>query len=109
MITAIHVYFALAAVLGLIWFGHGIKIVALQTARLGGRTWTGLSALIMGGATALAGGLFLNYGIVNLLSAPESITSGLVQIGLLVALIQVAGLALTDLIEVIQQLIDRWL
>lgn len=105
--TLAHLYFAIAAIAGLAWFGGGVRTLAVRRVRVGPYARQGVAAFVLGAFTAVAGGLFFNYGLINLLSPPPDLHKGLVMILLFVGLIQGSALALAEVVHLIARRFRR--
>lgn len=99
--TVVHLYFAAAAIVGLAWFGGGIRMLAVRHISIGPYARQGLAAFVLGAFTVVAGGLIFNYGLINFLSPPPGIAKGLLLMLLFVGLVQGTGLALAEVIHLI--------
>jgi hypothetical protein len=105
--TLFHLYFALAAIAGLAWFGAGVRTLAVRRVRIGGYARQGVAAFVLGAFTVVAGGLCFNYGLINFLSPPPDIHKGLAMILLFVGLTQSIGLALAEIVHLIARRFKR--
>ena len=102
-----HLYFALAALAGLAWFGTGVRTLAVRHVHVGGYVRQGVAAFMLGAFTMLAGGLVFNYGLINLLSPPPELHKSLLLMILFVGLIQGTGLALAEAVYLIARRFRR--
>ncbi len=97
--TLMHLYFAIATILGLAGFALSVRIIALRHLRIGGYVRCGGAALILGVACLLCSGLIFNYGLINLLSPPPDIRKGLLLMALVIGLLGGSGLALAEVVH----------
>jgi len=100
-LTLVHAYFALATLVGLLWFVAGMRCIYRRRVAVFRYRRDGWAALAFGVFTVIAGSFVLNYGIVNFLHGPANILKGLLMIGLFVLLLQAAGYALAEIIHAI--------